>query len=136
MLVEPALQVGKPSLDGILGMTAHPNLVGDKDEGGRLLYELRKLRLKFLQRLLDIRIVIEKEVGSPKSHAIYHHHTVSEVVAAEEFLLFDVGPHRTTICLMAFHTKTKIIVPDARGGQVNGIFSQLESQSLSVAALS
>ena len=135
MLVHPALEVGEPTLQRLDGHPAETNLVGHKDEGGRLSDETVELGDDFPQRTVDIAIVVVEIVGTPKGDAIDDNDPPVEPPVGKTFLLLDIGPGGTTIPLMAFHPRPELLVPHPGGGEVNGVVRQPERKSLGVGAL-
>ena len=134
ILVHPALQVSELALHGIVASAAAAYLVGHKDVGRVVRGEAVKLLLGHSKRLVNILVVNEK-IGQPQGHAVDDCHTPCQVMAAQIAFLLDVGPLRATSLLMTAHTFTELLVPDVRGGDIDGIVAQVQSQPLGLCAL-
>ena len=80
-------------------------------------------------------LILEKEIGQPQRHAVDDRYATRQVIAAQEFLLLDVGPLWATAFLMATDTLTELLVPDVGRGQVDGVRREAQGQFFGVAAL-
>ena len=80
-------------------------------------------------------LILEKEIGQPQRHAVDDRYATRQVIAAQEFLLLDVGPLRASTFLMAANTLTELLVPHMGSSHIHGIVGKAQCQFLGIAAL-
>ena len=76
------------------------------------------------------------EIGTPERDAVDDDDTPRDVMAAQLFLFFDIGPHCAAALLMAHDTLPELFVPDVRCRKVDGMVAQAQRQLFGVDALS
>ena len=127
---------------GVFAHAAAANLVGNEDEGCLLTGEAVELCLQALQRIVDggllpfVGMAVEEVVSTPERDAVDDDDTPRDVMAAQLFLFFDIGPHCAAALLMAHDTLPELFVPDVRCRKVDGMVAQAQRQLFGVDALS
>ena len=79
---------------------------------------------------------VEEEVRAPQGDAVNQHHSAADVVSAQLFFFFQIGPFRTAGFLMADNPLAELFVPYAGRGHVNGIGRKAQSQLFGIRTFS
>src|SRR5262245_25982422 len=135
VLVHEALQIGElaPDLGGRVQALAE--LVRDDDQGRRHGREPVDLGAGALEALLDVAAEVAEEIREPERDAVDHRHLACELERSELELALDAAPLRAALAAMARDARGVVVVPDARGGDVQGARREGERERLGVPAL-